>query len=106
MRDYKSPEYAKARRDALRRDKYKCRKCGSNKRMQVHHIRPYHSNPSLLCDLNNLISLCLKCHSQMKNNEEAYIPLCISLLNKKVSLDIKRMLWDLKKEQEHDKQDD
>ena len=97
-RNWDDPKYKKARFVARKRDKFKCRKCGSKIKIQVHHIRPYHNNPSLLSDVNNLISLCKSCHVQMKNNEDAYISMCLNLINPKGFINIKRMLWELKNE--------
>jgi hypothetical protein len=36
--------------------------CGSCKKIEVHHIEPFHSNPSRELDLTNLITLCVNCH--------------------------------------------
>lgn len=35
-----------------------CAACGRNKKIEVHHIKPFHLNPELELDPNNLISLC------------------------------------------------
>ena len=35
-----------------------CRYCGSTKNLEVHHIEPFHINPSKELDDNNLITLC------------------------------------------------
>ena len=41
-----------------------CACCGSTKRLQVHHCKPFHLHPELELDMNNLITLCmdLDCH--------------------------------------------
>ena len=40
-----------------------CRACGSEKGLQVHHIKPFHQFPELELDPDNLITLCNKsCH--------------------------------------------
>jgi 5-methylcytosine-specific restriction protein A len=40
-----------------------CQACGSTKNLQVHHIEPFHVNPSRELDPTNLITLCGKnCH--------------------------------------------
>ena len=42
-----------------------CSACGSHKRLQVHHIQPFHLNPELELDPSNLITLCMdtnECH--------------------------------------------
>ena len=35
-----------------------CAACGRDKKLEVHHIKPYHKYPELELDLNNLITLC------------------------------------------------
>lgn len=35
-----------------------CQACGSTRRLEVHHIEPFHINPSRELDPNNLITLC------------------------------------------------
>lgn len=40
-----------------------CAACGRKTGLDVHHIKPYHINPELELDPNNLITLCDKyCH--------------------------------------------
>ena len=41
-----------------------CAACGSSKKLNVHHKRPFHLFPQLELDLNNLITLCMdkECH--------------------------------------------
>ena len=61
----RSPKWPKVRADHL---KYfpKCEVCGSNKGLQVHHIKPFHLDPLLELDPTNLITLCenngVNCH--------------------------------------------
>jgi len=48
-----------------KRDNYQCQKCGASKnRMHVHHIKPVKFYPELICDPNNGILLCPKCHRE------------------------------------------
>ncbi len=35
-----------------------CALCGGNKKLQVHHIKPFHLNPELELSEDNLITLC------------------------------------------------
>lgn len=35
-----------------------CALCGGKDKLEVHHIRPFHTHPELELDLNNLITLC------------------------------------------------
>jgi len=44
-----------------------CSVCGGTKKIEVHHIRPFHVDPSLELDESNLVSLCegqksINCH--------------------------------------------
>jgi 5-methylcytosine-specific restriction protein A len=39
-----------------------CVGCGSDKRLEVHHVRPFHLEPELELDPGNLITLCRRCH--------------------------------------------
>lgn len=39
-----------------------CAMCGGKKRLQVHHIYPFHIFPEFELDWNNLITLCGHCH--------------------------------------------
>lgn len=55
-------EWRSKRKEALRRDGYKCTICNSVDRVQVHHIIPYRYSKSH--DLSNLTSLCRSCHSK------------------------------------------
>ena len=59
-----SRKWASVRREALDRDGWRCTKCGKASTMEVHHIvevwrggAPY--------DLDNLASLCTKCHIEI-----------------------------------------
>jgi 5-methylcytosine-specific restriction endonuclease McrA len=42
-----------------------CEACGGDKRLQVHHIQPFHLRPWLELSMRNLITLCMgpsECH--------------------------------------------
>lgn len=41
-----------------------CAACGSSKKLNVHHKKPFHLFPEMELDLNNLITLCMdkECH--------------------------------------------
>jgi HNH endonuclease len=52
-------------RDRIVKERGACEACGSNKRLQVHHIAPFHLRPELELDVSNLIVLCMdetECH--------------------------------------------
>ena len=48
---------------ALQRDGFRCRKCGAVGRLEVDHIKPERTHPELRWSLENLQSLCRRCHS-------------------------------------------
>jgi len=53
-------EYEVLRKRALERDGWRCQSCGSQRDLQVHHVRP---RSQLGHDaLENLITLCVGCH--------------------------------------------
>lgn len=61
-----------ARREARRRDKYKCVKCGSSDRIEVNHIVPlvgkgYKAGCSH--HLDNLETNCKSCHQEVTNEQ-------------------------------------
>lgn len=60
-------EYKEFRKQILKRDNYICRECGSNYRLQVHHIKSKKEYPELIMNPNNCITLCVVCHSKTEN---------------------------------------
>ena len=57
----RSPKWDKVQKAHLEKEPV-CQWCGSVKALNVHHIQPFHVNPSLELDQNNLITLCRPCH--------------------------------------------
>jgi hypothetical protein len=62
----RSPEWSKVRKEHIKNNPA-CAACGSILKCEVHHIKPFHDNPELELDPNNLITLCearkwLTCH--------------------------------------------
>jgi len=55
-------------KEILKRDNYKCKKCGlSNKKhnkLVVHHIKQWSKYPELRFEKNNLITVCEECHKK------------------------------------------
>ncbi len=51
-----------------------CAVCGSTKKVEVHHIKPFHEHPELELDENNVITLCrskkwhIDCHLDVGHN--------------------------------------
>jgi predicted restriction endonuclease len=57
----RSKEWSRVRKDFLSKNSF-CSACGSIQKLEVHHIEPFHVNPSKELDENNLITLCKNCH--------------------------------------------
>jgi 5-methylcytosine-specific restriction enzyme A len=53
----RSEHWPKARADFLKLNPT-CKLCGGNKKLEVHHIRPFHLHPELELDPKNFITLC------------------------------------------------
>jgi 5-methylcytosine-specific restriction endonuclease McrA len=51
--------WKEARDQALARDNYQCTQCGSTEELEVHHLKP-----SGGIKLDNLQTLCQKCHEK------------------------------------------
>jgi hypothetical protein len=65
-------EFVEAKHKVLIRDDYTCQKCKTFKLgvgfvppIQVHHIIPASKEMALYLDLDNLITLCKKCHDEI-----------------------------------------
>ena len=69
------------RKAIILRDGCKCMECGkANCRLEVHHIKPRRLNGSNTID--NLITLCKKCHQKTEGKEELFMNKYFSLLGK------------------------
>ena len=44
------------------RDGRKCTKCGTQRRLHAHHIKPKSLFPNLMFEMSNGITLCKQCH--------------------------------------------
>jgi len=74
---YGSKKWSQVRSEILKRDGYKCQKCGSTKNLQVHHIvRVVDGGES---DPDNLITLCEKCHRKEHFGSNIWIIILIIL---------------------------
>lgn len=49
-------------RNAFLADHPACEACGRKKKLEVHHIVPFHVDPALELSESNLTTLCLRCH--------------------------------------------
>lgn len=50
-------------------DRSCCRCCGSKENLNVHHIKPFHIDPSLECDPYNLCTLCRDHHFHIGHHD-------------------------------------
>ena len=63
----RSSKWRKTRQDFLRYN-LRCMSCGGTKKLEVHHIVPFHEDPSLELEPTNLMTLCrrkkygISCH--------------------------------------------
>lgn len=54
---------------AKRRDNFKCVQCPAVGRLEVDHIKPVRTHPELAFTLENLQTLCIRCHSAKTKQE-------------------------------------
>ena len=77
---YKSKDWELLRQEALIRDNYECQECkrqgrvytdyhdpDKHKRLDVDHIKEIYTHPDLALELDNLETLCIKCHNKKHN---------------------------------------
>jgi endogenous inhibitor of DNA gyrase (YacG/DUF329 family) len=62
---FRGPLWKKIKFQIKQRDNNKCRHCGCNENLQIHHIVPYKCTQDN--DEDNLITLCSKCHGKCEN---------------------------------------
>jgi len=65
----RSPRWKAVRFLAKKRDGFKCVECGARGRLEVHHVKPVRTHPDLAYDLDNLKTLCVRCHSRITRIE-------------------------------------
>ena len=67
-----SGEYVEWRKEVLFRDSWTCQHCGQvGGGLHAHHIMSFSLYPLLRFDINNGITLCVPCHSQVHNRNLA-----------------------------------
>lgn len=60
-------EWKSKRQSILERDSYKCTRCGSIDKLNIHHIKYIRGRNAWEYDNSLLITLCYKCHSEIHN---------------------------------------
>lgn len=66
-----SYDYRQWRKTVIDRDKT-CKICGSNRRLEAHHIKPFSMYPELRYDPDNGITLCCSCHRKLHGLEKKH----------------------------------
>lgn len=87
-RDWDSPEYKAYRAAVRKRDGYKCVRCGSRRRLQVHHVKRFADEDGLRFDPRNGATLCKKCHGLVTGNEAEFEPAVQQRPKDKFSVDL------------------
>lgn len=57
----RSPQWSAVRGEHLQREPA-CVACSASRKVDVHHVLPFHERPDLELDRANLITLCPRCH--------------------------------------------
>lgn len=57
----RSNDWTRVRKEFLKQNN-SCKACGKTTNLEVHHIEPFHINPSRELDITNLITLCSSHH--------------------------------------------
>jgi len=65
--------------EIIKLDEYRCRFCGTEYNLHVHHIL-YRSEGGSN-DIDNLITLCYKHHETVHSDKKRYQPLCLNLVD-------------------------
>jgi 5-methylcytosine-specific restriction endonuclease McrA len=80
--------YTRWKKAVFKRDNYTCQMpgCKSKRQIQAHHIMKYASSHHLRTVVENGITLCRECHSQIYGKEEYFMLLFLEIVtNKKKS---------------------
>lgn len=78
----------------LIRDKYRCKICNANKKLEIHHIIPVSIKEELALDVNNLICLCINCHRRLRYKELVFSSLFKKLIKNELLDKLDRTLLD------------
>lgn len=68
----KTKYWYSVRKEVLIRDNFTCTKCGSKKKLEVHH-KTYKHHHQEHKHLNDLITLCSKCHTALHKTNKMYL---------------------------------
>lgn len=80
---------------ALIRDKYRCKICNANTKIDVHHIIPVSVKEELALDITNLICLCQFHHRKLRYKELVFSSLFKKLIRNELLDKLDRTLLDV-----------
>lgn len=69
---YQSRQWQSLRRQVLDRDHYICQYCGQPNSKTVDHVVPIEYNQDLMINIDNLATICRKCHKHKTDWEQRY----------------------------------
>lgn len=69
---YRSRQWQRLRQQVLDRDHYVCQYCGQPNSRTVDHVRPVEAFPDDKANINNLATICRKCHYKKTEFEQKY----------------------------------
>lgn len=61
----RDPRWSQRRKEIMRRDGYRCRRCGENRHLNVHHRWYVYGRQPWLYPDRCLITLCERCHRRV-----------------------------------------
>lgn len=79
-RDTMTFEYRLWRQTVFKRDSYRCVICGSDAKIQAHHVLTWRDHVALRLDPDNGVTLCYLHHIGMRRNEHLYAERFIALV--------------------------
>lgn len=79
------PGYKEWKAAVLKRDRNKCQmpNCRRKKNLEVHHIIRYADSVYVRYEVDNGITLCKRCHYQIRNNESHFVSLFMEIVRSK-----------------------
>lgn len=57
--------YLTWRKLILNRDMNRCQLCGNDQHLNIHHVTPVRFAPEMILDVNNGVTVCVKCHKSI-----------------------------------------
>lgn len=72
--------YRRIRKEVLKRDGNCCSLCVGTEKLEAHHILEKRYHPTLIWRVENMITLCKKCHCGIRGKEESYASRFLDIL--------------------------